>query len=43
MAYLNPIRVLVSDLVVLVGGGDAGAIRALKDVRVLTAELRLRP
>ena len=43
MAYLNPYRVLVSDLVVLVGGGDAGAIRALKDVRVLTAELRLRP
>jgi len=43
MAYLNPYRVLVSDLVVLVGGGDAGSIRALKDVRVLTAELRLRP
>jgi len=43
MAYLNPYRVLVSDLVVLVGGGDVNAIRALKDVRVLTAELRLRP
>ena len=41
-AYLNPYRVLVSDLVVLVGGGDADAIRVLKDVRVLTAELRLR-
>jgi cyclic 2,3-diphosphoglycerate synthase len=43
LAYLNPYRVLVSDLVVLVGGGDAGAIRELKQVRVLTAELRLRP
>jgi cyclic 2,3-diphosphoglycerate synthase len=42
-AYLNPYRVLVSDLVVLVGGGDAGAIREVKDVRVLTADLRLRP
>jgi cyclic 2,3-diphosphoglycerate synthetase len=35
--------VLVSDVVVLVGGGEAGAIRALKDVRVVEAELRLRP
>jgi cyclic 2,3-diphosphoglycerate synthetase len=34
--------VLVSDLVVLVGGGDAKAIRELKDVPVLAAELRLR-
>jgi cyclic 2,3-diphosphoglycerate synthetase len=42
VAYLNAYRVLVSDLVVLVGGGDAGAIRELKDVPVLTAELRLR-
>jgi cyclic 2,3-diphosphoglycerate synthetase len=42
LAYLNPYRVLVSDLVVLVGGGDDGAIRELKDVPVLTAELRLR-
>jgi cyclic 2,3-diphosphoglycerate synthase len=42
-AYLNPYRVLVSDLVVLVGGGDAGAVRALKRVPVLSAELRLRP
>jgi cyclic 2,3-diphosphoglycerate synthase len=40
---MNPYRVLVSDLVVLVGGGDAGAIRELKHVPVLTAELRLRP
>jgi cyclic 2,3-diphosphoglycerate synthetase len=35
--------VLVSDVVVLVGGGDVGAIRELKDIRVLTAELRLAP
>jgi cyclic 2,3-diphosphoglycerate synthetase len=42
-AYLNPYRVLVSDLVVLVGGGDAGAVRELKRVPVLTADLRLRP
>jgi cyclic 2,3-diphosphoglycerate synthase len=43
LAYLNPYRVLVSDLVVLVGGGDAGAIRELKDLPVVDAELRLRP
>jgi cyclic 2,3-diphosphoglycerate synthase len=43
LGYLNPYRVLVSDLVLLVGGGNAGAIRELKDVPVLTAELRLRP
>jgi cyclic 2,3-diphosphoglycerate synthase len=42
-AFLNPYRVLVSDLVVLVGGGDGEAIRGLKDIPVLTAELRLRP
>jgi len=42
-AYLNAYRVLVSDLVVLVGGGDAEAIRQLKDVTVVSAELRLRP
>jgi cyclic 2,3-diphosphoglycerate synthetase len=42
-AYLNAYRVLVSDLVVLVGGGDAGAVRRLKDVPVVSAELRLRP
>lgn len=42
LAYLNPYRVLVSDAVVLVGGGDGAAIRELKDVPVLTAELRLR-
>jgi cyclic 2,3-diphosphoglycerate synthetase len=43
LAYLNPYRVLVSDLVVLVGGGDASAVRALKGVPVVDAELRLRP
>jgi len=43
MSYLNPYRVLVSDLVVLVGGGDVDAIRELKDVPVLTADLRLLP
>ena len=41
--YLNAYRVLVSDLVVLVGGGDAAPIRRLKDVPVMHAELRLRP
>jgi cyclic 2,3-diphosphoglycerate synthetase len=43
LAYLNAYRVLVSDLVVLIGGGDVGAIRALKKIPVLEAELRLRP
>jgi cyclic 2,3-diphosphoglycerate synthetase len=43
LAYLNPYRVLISDLVVLVGGGDVGAIRALKKSPVFEAELRLRP
>ena len=43
LAYLNPYRVLVSDLVVLVGGGDAAAVRELKKIPVLQAELRLRP
>ena len=38
-AYLNPYRVLISDLVVLVGDGGATAI---KDVPVVRAELRLR-
>jgi cyclic 2,3-diphosphoglycerate synthase len=40
---LNPYRVLVSDLVVLTGDGDAAAIRALKDVPVVRVELRLVP
>jgi hypothetical protein len=35
--------VLVAELVVLVGGGDVGASRALKKMPILEAELRLRP
>jgi cyclic 2,3-diphosphoglycerate synthetase len=42
-AYLNPYRVLVSDLVLLMGGGKAAPIRELKDVPVIPVELRLRP
>jgi cyclic 2,3-diphosphoglycerate synthase len=42
-AYLNAYRVLVSDLVVLVGGGEAAPIRRLKDIPVVQADLRLRP
>jgi cyclic 2,3-diphosphoglycerate synthase len=40
---LNAYRVFVSDLVVLVGEGDAELIRSIKDVRVVPATLRLRP
>jgi cyclic 2,3-diphosphoglycerate synthase len=43
LAYLNPYRVLVSDAVVLVGGGDTAALRKLKDLPVVEADLRLRP
>ena len=42
-AGLNAYRVLVSDLVVDTGGADHAAVRALKDVPVVQAELRLRP
>ena len=42
-AYLNAYRVLVSDLVVLIGGGDAEQVRAVKDISVVRADLRLRP
>lgn len=42
-AYLNAYRVLVSDLVVLIGGGDAERVRVLKDIPVVRADLRLRP
>jgi cyclic 2,3-diphosphoglycerate synthase len=42
-AYLNPYRVLISDLVLLLGGGDAAAIRELKDIPVIPVELRLQP
>jgi cyclic 2,3-diphosphoglycerate synthetase len=37
-AFLNPYRVLISDLVVLIGGGEPSAV---KDVPVVRAELRL--
>jgi cyclic 2,3-diphosphoglycerate synthetase len=40
---LNPYRVLVSDLVVFTGPGDEQAVRALKDVPLVRAELRLAP
>ena len=42
-AYLNAYRVLISDLVLLVGGGDPEPIRELKEVPVIGVELRLRP
>jgi cyclic 2,3-diphosphoglycerate synthase len=42
-AYLNAYRVLISNLVLLVGGGDAEPIRDLKDVPVIGVDLRLRP
>jgi cyclic 2,3-diphosphoglycerate synthase len=42
-AYLNPYRVMISDLVVLVGGGDAEPVRAVKDLPVVEAQLVLRP
>jgi cyclic 2,3-diphosphoglycerate synthetase len=42
-AGLNAYRVLVSDLVVDTGGADVDAIRAIADVPVVTAQLRLRP
>jgi len=42
-AGLNAYRVLVSDLVVDTGGADRDAIRAISDVPVVAADLRLRP
>ncbi len=42
-AGLNAYRVLISDLVVDTGGADREAIRTISDVRVVAAELRLRP
>jgi cyclic 2,3-diphosphoglycerate synthase len=42
-AYLNAYRVLISDVVVQLGGGDAEPIRELKDVPVIGIDLRLRP
>ena len=43
LAYLNPYRVLVSDLVVLVGGGEFASLGEVKDLPVVHAELVLRP
>jgi cyclic 2,3-diphosphoglycerate synthetase len=43
LGYLNPYRVLVSDLVVLVGGGDPAPVTEVKEVPVVEAELVLRP
>ena len=42
-AGLNAYRVLVSDLVVDTGGADHEEIRAIADVPIVEAELRLRP
>lgn len=42
-AGLNPYRVLVADLVLTMDEGVAEAARALKDVRVIRFDLRLRP
>jgi cyclic 2,3-diphosphoglycerate synthetase len=42
-AHLNAYRVLISNLVLLVGGGDPEPIRDLKDVPVIGVDLRLRP
>jgi cyclic 2,3-diphosphoglycerate synthase len=42
--YLNAYRILVSDLVLVIGGGSSlGAIRELTDAPVLEARLRPRP
>jgi cyclic 2,3-diphosphoglycerate synthase len=41
--HLNAYRVLVSDLVVLIGDVDPAPVRALKEVPVISADLRLRP
>jgi cyclic 2,3-diphosphoglycerate synthase len=42
-AYLNAYRVLISDLVMVLGDADANRIRAIKEVPVLSVDLRLRP
>jgi cyclic 2,3-diphosphoglycerate synthase len=42
-AYLNAYRVLISDLVVVLGDAPLEPIRALKDVPVIAVDLRLRP
>ena len=42
-AFLIPSRVLISDLVLIVGGGDEAAVRELKNIPVIPVELRLQP
>src|SRR5437667_684087 len=41
--FLNAYRVLISDLVVVLGDGELEPIRELKDVPVIPVDLRLRP
>jgi cyclic 2,3-diphosphoglycerate synthetase len=41
--YLNTYRVLISDLVLVLGGAPLEPIRAVRDVPVLPVDLRLRP
>jgi cyclic 2,3-diphosphoglycerate synthase len=43
LGYMNAYRLLISDLVVLTGGGEPAPIRELKDVPVVRVRLRLRP
>jgi cyclic 2,3-diphosphoglycerate synthetase len=42
-AYLNAYRVLISDLVAVLGEADPEPIRSLKELPVVSFELRLRP
>jgi cyclic 2,3-diphosphoglycerate synthetase len=42
-AYMNAYRVLISDLVVGLGEADTSRICAVKDVPVVSVDLRLRP
>ncbi len=41
--FLNPYRVLISDLVLALGGADAAPIKELKDIPVIGIDLRLEP
>jgi cyclic 2,3-diphosphoglycerate synthase len=42
-AFLNAYRVLISDLVILLGEADPEPIRRVKDVEIVRADLRLSP
>jgi cyclic 2,3-diphosphoglycerate synthetase len=42
-AYLNAYRLLISDLVVVLGETDTERIRSVKDLPVVSIDLRLRP